>query len=113
MNLLLSLATTMHFGFEGEYNNIHPHARLESDAYSIGAYLNSENNISPYISYSLELESYNLEFGLVGGYLAPVVPLVRLNKSLSNSIDIFVSPGFENNAINSPKIVLGLEIKLR
>jgi hypothetical protein len=112
MNFLLSLATTMHLGFEGEYNSIHPHTRFESNDYAIGAYLNSENNISPYVSYSLKMQSYSLELGLVGGYSIPAVPLLRLGKSLSKDVDIFITPGFENNTEN-PKIVLGLEFTLR
>lgn len=113
MNLLLGLATSIHMGFEGEYNQIHPHARLEYRDYAAGTYLNSENRLSSYLSYTVDIGTYYLEFGAVGGYSDSILPLVRGGKQLSNDVRFFITPGFEVGGTNKPKVVLGLEFNLR
>lgn len=114
MNFLLSLATSLHMGFEGEYNQIHPHSRLEIDNYAMGLYLNSEKSISSYFSYTLNYHDYFLEAGIVSGYEYTVLPLIRAGKEISSDINFFISPGFEINSSNpNPKVVLGLEFNIR
>ena len=98
-------------GFEGEYNSIHPHARLEYRDYAAGVYLNSIDNVSTYLSYHLNLDKYFLEIGAVTGYNFPVIPMVRAGTSLTPNIDVFISPGFENSS--NPNVVLGIEFNLR
>lgn len=111
MNILYGLALSAHMGFEGEYNSIHPHVRLEQGPYAVGSYINSERNLSSYVSYSLEKDHYYLEFGLASGYsYSNVVPLFRTGIS-KDSIDMFVTLGFENGS-TTPKIILGIEILL-
>jgi len=111
MNILYGLALSAHVGFEGEYNAIHPHVRLEKDSYAVGSYINSEKNLSSYVSYSFEMDSYYLELGLVGGYtMSEVLPLFRAGFE-KNNIDAFITPGFEGSSM-VPKVVLGIEIML-
>ncbi|MGA1281064.1 MAG: hypothetical protein ACO3YZ_05800 [Candidatus Nanopelagicaceae bacterium] len=111
MNLLLSIATSLHMGFEGEYNQTHPHFRLEHNNYAAGVYLNSIDNVSSYLSYNLNLDKYFLEVGAVTGYNFSIVPMVRAGTSLNPNIDVFISPSFENSS--NPKVVLGLEFIVR
>lgn len=110
MNLLLSIATSLHMGFEGEYNQTHSHFRLEHNNYAAGVYLNSIDNVSFYLSYNLNLDKYFLEVGAVTGYNFPIVSMVRAGASLTPNIDVFISPGFENSS--NPKVVLGLEFTI-
>lgn len=109
MNLLYGLALSAHMGFEGEYNSIHPHVRLEQDQYAIGLYQNSENNVSSYLSYSFEKNDYYLELGIVTGYLKPV-PLIRAGVGLDD-LNLFIAPGFESRN-DGLKLVFGVEYLL-
>ena len=100
MNCLsLMLAISMHIGLEGDYNNIHPHARCQQDALISGVYYNSEENISAYIG----LEHNGWEVGLVTGYTyADVVPMIRYKKD-----NWFITPVVESGG--NKGIVIGLE----
>ena len=49
-----ALGISMHFGLEGNYNEIHPHIRFIEDGIIAGAYYNSVENISFYSGYRLE-----------------------------------------------------------
>ena len=65
----LFLAVSMHLGLEGDYNQVHPHARCTVDNNIAGVFYNSEDNISAYIGKQFELDEYwNIELGLVTGY---------------------------------------------
>ena len=97
--LSLMLAISMHIGLEGDYNNIHPHARCQQDALISGVYYNSEENISAYVG----LEHNGWEVGLVTGYTySDVVPMIRYKKD-----NWFITPAVESNG--SKGIVIGLE----
>tara|TARA_R100000544_G_scaffold14146_1_gene6447 strand:- start:56 stop:361 length:306 start_codon:yes stop_codon:yes gene_type:complete len=97
--LSLMLAISMHLGLEGDYNNIHPHARCQVDSMISGVYYNSEEKVSAYIG----LEHEGWEVGLVTGYTyADVVPMIRYKKN-----NWFITPAIESNG--SKGIVIGLE----
>jgi len=97
--LSLMLAISMHIGLEGDYNNIHPHARCQQDALISGVYYNSEKNVSAYVG----LEHNGWEVGLVTGYTySDVVPMIRYKKD-----NWFITPAVESNG--SKGIVIGLE----
>tara|TARA_R110002167_G_scaffold283962_1_gene489177 strand:+ start:138 stop:443 length:306 start_codon:yes stop_codon:yes gene_type:complete len=97
--LSLMLAISMHVGLEGDYNNIHPHARCQQDALISGIYYNSESNLSAYLG----LEHEGWELGLVTGYTySDVVPMIRYKKN-----NWFITPAIEKNG--SKGIVIGLE----
>ena len=61
MNTCLSLllAVSTHLGLEGDYNNIHPHARCTIDNWIAGAYHNSEENVSYYVGKRIPNIDYN------------------------------------------------------
>ena len=44
--LAIGLALSMHIGLQGEYNQAHPYATCETDKTIVGAYYNSEENLS-------------------------------------------------------------------
>ena len=97
--LSLMLAISMHIGLEGDYNNIHPHARCQVDSMISGVYYNSEEKVSAYIG----LEHEGWELGLVTGYTyADIVPMVRYKKD-----NWFITPAIESNGRKG--IVIGLE----
>ena len=85
--LSLLFALTLHVGLEGDYNNIHPHARCTVDNWITGAYYNSEENVSYYVGRKIS----NFEIGLVTGYSdMDVVPMIRYIKD-----GWFVAPAYE------------------
>ena len=97
--LSLMLAISMHIGLEGDYNNIHPHARCQVDSMISGVYYNSEDKVSAYIG----LEHEGWEIGFVTGYTyADIVPMVRYKKN-----NWFITPAIESNGRKG--IVIGFE----
>ena len=113
MNILLGLAVSQHLNFQQDYNEIHPHIRLEHDGYIAGAYYNSERETSLYAGYRFEHNSLGLELGAVGGYnnLGPVIPYVRFTYDINDNVVLFTSPAGEriNNSL-TVGIVTGVEL---
>ena len=102
MNTCLSilLAVSTHLGLEGNYNNIHPHARCTIDNWITGAYYNSERTVSYYVGTTMG----NLEVGLVTGYSSyDVLPMIRYIKN-----GWFVAPAYEKSD-NRYGITIGYE----
>ena len=97
--LSLMLAISMHVGLEGDYNNIHPHARCQQDALISGLYYNSEEKVSAYVG----MTHNEWELGLVTGYTySDVVPMIRYKKN-----NWFITPAVESGGNRG--IVIGLE----
>ena len=83
------MAISTHLGLEGDYNNIHPHARCTVDNWITGAYYNSERTVSYYIGTTMA----NFEVGLVAGYSGyDVLPMIRYIKN-----GWFVAPAYEKS----------------
>jgi hypothetical protein len=101
----LGLALSLHLGFEGEYNSIHPHLRYTTDSYIAGAYYNSESKISPYVGKRFEYNDFGVELGAVGNYSdAAIAPYVR-----GTYKQFFVAPGVEGDNVG---IVFGFELPI-
>ena len=67
--LAIGLALSMHIGLQGEYNQAHPYATCETDKTIVGAYYNSEENLSLVGAYKFELgNDFILDAGVVTGY---------------------------------------------
>jgi hypothetical protein len=113
MNLIISLATTIHLGFTEPLENLHPHILIEHEYFNTGIYFNSEGRVSPYLSYKSYTSSHYVEIGIVDGYSIGLMPLFRLGTELSDTSSIFISPGFDNYNINNPGLVFGIEIILK
>ena len=118
MQVLLSLAMTAHLGLFGDYNNIHPHVRVEFDnTMVVGSFYNSEEAIGVYIAKNfISDEGYFIDLGVVSGYDtvdAPVIPFVRAGKKLNKNYTIFVAPAvevYDNKTIVGG--VIGLEYSI-
>jgi hypothetical protein len=113
MDILLGLALSQHLNFQHDYNEIHPHIRLQHNGVVAGAYYNSEEEISPYAGYRFEYNDLGLELGAVGGYenLGGVIPYVRGTYDLTKNVILFAAPAGErvNGEINYG-IVAGVEL---
>ena len=100
--LSLLVAVSMHIGLEGDYNNIHPHARCTVDNTIAGVYYNSESKVSAYIGHKFG----NLEVGLVTGYSSyDIAPMIRY---INNGW--FVAPAYETSG--NIGLTIGYEFKL-
>ena len=113
--LAYGLALSMHVGLAGDYNEVHPYVEYSSNNVHVGAYYNSESNVSPYLHYRLENDSgYFLDLGVVGGYnSADVLPLVRAGKHFTGvPASLFIAPAYEQTS-NGSNIgaVVGIQFK--
>ena len=104
----LLVALSLHIGLEGDYNNIHPHVRCDINNNTIvGAYYNSEKNISFYVGKKIPIYNVELEVGLVTGYSgADIAPMLRVKRG-----NWFMSPAYETTS-NNVGLVFGYEFKL-
>ena len=109
MEFFLGIAVSAHLGLSGNYNGIHPNIGIETNNISIGAYYNSESNISNYVSYEFEItEDTSLEIGAVDGYkYFDILPFAKLNHK-----NFFMAPAIEKyNGKNNIGLIIGLEFK--
>lgn len=115
MDILLGIATTVHLGFAGDYNEIHPQVRFEKDHYIAGAFYNSEENISLYAGLQYVFDNgIFVEGGIVSGYdaVAPIVPFARAGYEINDMTNVFIAPAGEVNNTGELNVglVLGLEV---
>ena len=102
--IFFGLAFTVHMGMSNQYNGIHPTVKYKYNEYAIGAFYNSEKNISLYTSRDIDLKGdLKLEGGLVSGYSKPILPFLRLKYN-----DYFIGPGIEGEKLG---IVFGKEFQ--
>ena len=102
--IFFGLAFTIHMGMSNQYNGIHPTFKYKYNEYTIGAFYNSEENISLYTSRDVDLKGdLKLEGGLVSGYSQPIIPFLRLKYN-----DYFIGPGIEGKKLG---IVFGKEFQ--
>jgi hypothetical protein len=110
MNTFIAVLLTTHIGLSADYNEIHPNVGMyldEEKQVSVGAFLNSENNMSAYVGWNVEFsESISADIGLVSGYSqADITPMLRVNYN-----NFFVSPSIEiYDGETNPGIVFGIE----
>jgi hypothetical protein len=105
--LELCLALTMHLGIGDGWNERHPCARYVAEDFTVGAYLNSENNTSYYISHTFEYEQWFAEVGLVTGYSGgEVIPMLRAGYEVTDNVLVFLSPAYGNEKVGA---VIGVE----
>ena len=97
MMLEFCIALSMHFGIGAGWNEVHPCVRVTEANWTVGAYLNSENRVSHYVSYTFENVFWvvDLEMGAATGYSgAPVVPYGRALLAISDKTRLFVAPAY-------------------
>jgi hypothetical protein len=106
--VFFGILLSAHLGFEQSYNSIHPHVGIAlSDAWSIGAYYNSEYRVSTYIVNTLSLsDNSSIDIGLVTGYeFAELQPMIKFNYKR-----IFIAPAAETlDSHTNVGLVVGLE----
>jgi hypothetical protein len=114
MEILFGLALSTHLGLTQEYNEIHPHVRLEQDGWIAGSYYNSESTISYYGGHRVEYNQFGFEFGITSGYdyLGTLVPFGRGTYDVNNNTQLFVAPAPEriDETINMG-VVIGTEFR--
>ena len=104
--LALFVAFSMHVGLEGDYNNVHPHARCTVDNYIGGVYYNSEDTTSVYVGKTSKVSKFNVEYVLVTGYSGmDHAPMIRVEKD-----GFFVAPSYETDG--NTGVIIGIELKL-
>ena len=122
-NIALGLGLSLHLGFGSDYNSIHPYGEYQFGNGRIGAYYNSENNISTYGGVNIPVikDRVSVDTGLVGGYdlnydndessiLERVSPYLKFNYHVNEDTTLFASPGAELNSNNETEygVVTGL-----
>lgn len=117
MDFGLGLAATNHL-MPGDWNELHPYlvGRAENvlnigpfDGYSVGAFKNSEGNLSLTAGLTGDRGPWWWEFGLATGYSdAPVVPFSRAGYETENGLRAFMMPGY-NSGTGDLGLVLGIE----
>ena len=117
MDIILALATTLHLGLAGDYNEVHPSIQLRADNGLIaGLYHNSEDTLSVYTGYRSEWEKFFLELGVVAGYEhADIMPYGRVGYDFTDNLSVFAAPAFEvdNNDELTIGAVLGIEFSFK
>jgi hypothetical protein len=113
MDLLIGLALSTHLSLAGDYNEIHPHVRLENEYIATGMYYNSIGNTSLYFGLHESLtDKISVEGGVVSGYdsFGSVIPYARIVYEVNDEVDMFITPTAEKrrNTINTG-VVIGFE----
>jgi hypothetical protein len=107
MDILLGLALSLHLGTEGDYNNVHPHVRLQHDNLIGGAYYNSEYTASFYGGIAFENNRWNYEVGIVSGYDDELYPFFRSTYDLNDNTMVYMTPALEGDNVG---LVVGVEL---
>lgn len=108
----LCLAASLHLGIGDGWNAIHPCARYVTDNVTVGAYLNSEEKLSAYVSNTFHYDAWFFELGAVTGYSGGiVVPMARAGYNFSDNATIFAGPAYSLN--KGAGLVVGLEWSVR
>lgn len=112
MELLFGLAFSTHLGLSQDYNEIHPHIRLEQDGWIAGSFYNSESTISFYGGHRVEINEFGIEFGLTSGYddFGAIIPFGRGTYSVNENTKLFIAPAPEKtNGITTLGAAIGTE----
>jgi hypothetical protein len=107
--LTISLGFSIHAGFDGGYNNFHPHIRYEHQQFIAGTYYNSIEDISFYGGYRQEKGNFGIELAAVTGYDYAITPYIRGTYD-TGKLRFYAAPGVENDNVG---VVFGLEIPLK
>lgn len=109
MDVFLALAVSAHLNLLNDYNNIHPHVRIEKDQIIAGAYVNSLSTVSTYVGLKYTpFDPFYIEFGGITGY--PDINVFGRVGYLLNDYNIFVAPGLEGDRTG---LVIGLEYQYK
>ena len=105
----ICLAFSTHIALAGDWNERHPCIRYTNNSWTVGAFLNSENTISGYGSYTFETDGWFLEAGIVTGYSGfEIAPMIRTGYEFNDNIRIFAAPAA--TVKSDYGIILGVEL---
>ena len=109
-SVIAGIALSLHLGLDGSYNQIHPYVRMQNENNIIaGAYYNSENRVSGYLGYELEVtEKVSVDLGIVSGYSSQdILPMARV----TYDDKIFIAPAIEysNEEVDKFGVVIGIQ----
>ena len=112
--LVLSLALTQHINANNLYNDVHPMIYYRQEDYSVGAYYNSINKTSYFVSKHYKMnEDISIQYGITSGYYKPVVPMLVVRKKLTTNLNAIAMPGIEiDHSRKTTILVLGIEYRL-
>jgi len=108
-SFLAGVALSAHINFENEYNNVHPHARVECDNFITGVYYNSEERASVYAGVEKKFtDNFSIEAGVVDGYQyeTEIVPFTRIKYR-----NYYIAPAYEHGS-EKTGVVFGVEFML-
>lgn len=106
-NYLIGLALSAHLNTTKDFNEIHPHGKMECGKYVSGVYLNSFEKASIYAGFKHALyRDLDIEYGIVDGYYGlgkkGIVPFLKFNYEY-----YFATPTL--NEDNDITFVIGIE----
>ena len=109
-NLTAGIAISLHLGLAGDFNEVHPYVKYKHDNNIIaGAYYNSEEEISGYVGYELDVtEKLSVELGIVSGYSSQdILPMARV----TYDDKIFIAPAIEYDSEDADTVgvVIGIQ----
>lgn len=109
--IILSMILTTHVGWENKkFNDVHPSISYHYKDYSVGAYRNSLNHTSLFVSKTSNFENFNVQYGLTSNYNNRVVPMLVIRKPVIEHVNFVFVPSYDTRT-NQPAAVFGLEVQ--
>lgn len=96
-----------------DFNQVHPHIRLNYDNWVTGVFYNSEDRLGIYAGREFESNKWFLDAGLVYGYKMidfPVVPMVRGGYKIKDNVKLFAAPYYDG-FVEKPGVLGGIEFR--
>lgn len=107
--LVLSLALTSHIGWERAFNYVHPTVSYVYSNYSVGAFRNSLDRTSVFVSRTDDIQGYQVQYGVATNYENTVIPMLMIKKPITENVNFVVSPSY-NKTTKQAAVILGLEL---
>lgn len=113
MDLILALALTTHVNLNQDFNELHPHIRLQYDNFIVGTFGNSLEEASVYVGLTNDItKRLSVEYGATTGYndIEKIVPFGRLVYQTTDYTRVFFAPAVENNRQINHGMIFGVEL---
>lgn len=113
MDLILALALTTHVNLNQDFNEIHPHIRLQHNSFIVGSFFNSLEETSVYVGLTSDItKRLSVEYGATTGYndIKEIVPFGRLVYQTTDHTRVFFAPAVENNRQINHGMIFGVEL---
>lgn len=113
MDIILALALTTHVNLNSEFNEFHPHFRIQHNSFIAGSFTNSLEVPSVYVGMTSNItQRLSVEYGATTGYndIQQVVPFGRLVYQTTDHTQVFLAPAVENDRRVNHGLILGIEV---